>query len=71
MQRKSIIPTNALDRFIHLNLDTRIAALAFQHCDYLTGGAIAKKLPEGLLVICNAMLFNQPDEIGWSVSRQR
>ena len=46
-------------------------ALLQEHGDDLLGGAVAEELAEGLLVIANAVLFNEFEEIGGGVASDR
>ncbi len=50
--------------------DARRPALFFQHGDDLSRRTVAKQLAQRLLVIADAMLFDERNEIGWRVARQ-
>ena len=65
MHSKPIIAIDAVDGDIQMDLHAELATLALEQCDYLAGGAVAEKLPQGLLVIRDAVLRDQRDEIGW------
>jgi hypothetical protein len=51
--------------------DVGIAAFGFEHGENVGGRAVAEKLAESFLVIWDAMLFDERDEIGGSVAGQR
>ena len=53
------------------NLDRSLTALGLKHVSNIMGRAVAEKLPQGLLVVGNAMLLDQRDEIGGGVTSQR
>lgn len=62
---------NLLDVGVQKNFDASFAAFGFQHiCDVLRA-SIAEELAEGLLVIRDAMLFDEGDEIGRGVAGER
>ena len=53
------------------NLNSGLMAFRFEHTDDLLRRAIAEKLSQSLFVICDAVLFNQSNEICRGVSRER
>ena len=59
---------NFLDFGIQKNLNISVAALGFQHVGDVLSGTVAKKLSEGFLVVRDAMLFDQRDEVCWGVA---
>ncbi len=62
---------NFLDFGVEKDLDFGIAALGFEHVGDVLRGAVAEKLAESFLVVRNAMLFDQRDEVGWRVAGER
>jgi hypothetical protein len=54
---------NVTDSAVEKNLYAGGAAFRFQHVSDVFRGAIAEKLAQRLLVVRNAMFFNQRDEI--------
>ena len=56
---------------IGLNPHPGCAALRFQHGDDLLRRAVTEELSQSFLVIGNAVLLHQGDEIGRRVTRQR
>src|SRR4051794_25309207 len=52
------------------DLDMSATAFLFKHRDDLARRVVTEELPESFLVISNAMLFDERDEIGWCVARQ-
>ncbi len=60
-----------LDIRVQDHFDSGLATFGFQHiCDVLRA-SIAEELAEGLLVIRDAMLFDEGDEIGRGVAGER
>ena len=64
-------PRHLLDCSLREQLNSRLAALLFQHVQNVLRGAIAKKLAQSLLVIRDAVFLDQGDEIGRGVAGQR
>jgi hypothetical protein len=58
---------NFVDFRVQKDLDAGIAALRLQHIRDVLRGAVAKKLAESFLVVGNAMLFHEGDEVGGRV----
>ena len=59
---------NFMDSAVEKNLHAGGAAFCFQHVRDVFRGAIAEKLAQGLLVVGDAMFFNQSGEIGGRVT---
>ena len=51
--------------------DSRRPAFGFEHLDNIAGGMIAEKLAQCFLVVRDAMLLDQSDEVRRRVPRQR
>jgi hypothetical protein len=47
-----------------------VPAFRFEHADDLSGGIVAEELAESFLMIRNAVLFDEGDEIGRGVTRE-
>ena len=62
---------NFPDFRVQKGLDAGIAALRLQHIRDVLRGAVAEKLAESFLVVGNAMLFYQGDEVGGRVPGER
>jgi hypothetical protein len=59
-----------LDFGVQKYLDAGISAFGLKHIGDVVRAAVAEKLAEGFLVIRNAMLFDERDEIGRSVTSE-
>ena len=60
-----------MDSRVQENLNTGGAALGFEHVENRARGTVAEELAERLLVIRDAMFFDQGDEVAGRVTRQR
>ena len=60
-----------MDLRVQENLNTGGAALGFEHVENRARRTVAEELAERLLVIRDAMLFDQGDEVSRGVTRQR
>src|SRR5882672_945901 len=56
---------------MHQDFHPRIPALSFEHLDNLPRRAIAKQLPQSLLVVSNSMLLHQRDKVPGCIAGQR
>ena len=59
---------NFLDLCVQEDLDTGVAAFGFEQIGNVLCGTVAEKLAESFLVVGNAMLFHEGDEVGGRVA---
>ena len=62
--RKRLSSGDGEDAVAEEDGDVGFGALALEHGDDVVGGAVAEELAEGLLVVGDAVLFDEGDDVG-------